>query len=85
VYNNGSTPSSSLGNVSAKNPGEFIPSTFESYQDAVIIGQAELDAKPMTVAEAARVLQAWKKSGTQKAALVAEQDADGKMIISAEK
>jgi hypothetical protein len=82
VYNNGSTASSSQANVSAKNPGEFVPSTFENYRDAVIIGQAELDAKPMTVAEAARVLQVCKKSGTQKAALVAEQDAAGKMIIS---
>jgi hypothetical protein len=35
------------------------------------------------VAEAARVAQAMKKSGTQKAALVAEQDDAGNVVISA--
>jgi hypothetical protein len=69
-------------NVSATNPGEFVPSTFESYKEAVIIGQEELNAKPVSVAEAARSLQAWKKSETQKPALIAEQDGEGRIIVS---
>jgi hypothetical protein len=69
-------------NVSATNPGEFVPSTFESYKEAVIIGQEELDAKPLSVAEAARSLQAWKKSEIQKPALIAEQDGEGRIIVS---
>jgi hypothetical protein len=69
-------------NVSATNPGEFVPSTFESYKEAVIIGQEELNAKPLSVAEAARSLQAWKKSETQKPALIAEQDGEGRIIVS---
>jgi len=69
-------------NVSATNPGEFVPSTFESYKEAVIIGQEELNAKPLSVAEAARNLQAWKKSETQKPALIAEQDGEGRIIVS---
>ncbi|MGB8522300.1 MAG: hypothetical protein WCD43_04980 [Candidatus Acidiferrales bacterium] len=69
-------------NVSATNPGEFVPSTFESYKEAVVIGQEELDARPVTVAEAARSLQAWKKSEIQKPALIAEQDGEGRIIVS---
>jgi hypothetical protein len=69
-------------NVSATNPGEFVPSTFECYKDAVVIGQEELEAKPLSVAEAARSLQAWKKSEIQKPALIAEQDREGRIIVS---
>jgi hypothetical protein len=72
-------------NASATNPGEFIPSTFESYKEAVMIGQEALEAKPTTVAEAARILRDWKKSEIQKPALIAEQDDAGNMIISSEK
>ena len=72
-------------NVSAKNPGEFVPSTFESYKEAVILGQEELDARPLTVAEAARIHQAARKSEIQKATLVAEQDDSGKMVIVMER
>jgi hypothetical protein len=71
-----------LVNVSATNPGEFVPSTFESYNEAVITGQEQLNARPLTVAEAARILQTQKKSETQKPALIVEQDANGRMIIS---
>ena len=69
-------------NVSATNPGEFVPSTFECYKEAVVIGQEELDAKPLSVAEAARSLQTWKKSEIQKPALIAEQDGEGRIIVS---
>jgi hypothetical protein len=72
-------------NVSATNPGEFVPSTFESYKEALIIGQEELDAKPLSVAEAARILQAWKKSEIQKPALIVEQDSEGRIIVSSGK
>jgi hypothetical protein len=72
-------------NVSATNPGEFVPSTFESYKEAVIIGQEQLNARPVTVAEAARIFQARKKSESQKPALIVEQDDDGRMIISSGK
>jgi hypothetical protein len=72
-------------NVSATNPGEFVPSTFESYKEALIIGQEELDAKPLSVAEAARILQAWKKSEIHKPALIAEQDGEGRIIVSSGK
>jgi hypothetical protein len=69
-------------NASGTNPGEFVPSTFESYKEAVIAGQEELNAKPLQVAEAARMAQALKKSGAVKPVLIAEQDDDGNVIIS---
>jgi hypothetical protein len=72
-------------NVSATNPGEFVPSTFESYNDAVITGQEQLDARPVTIAEAARIFQAQKKTETQKPALIVEQDDNGRMVISSGK
>ena len=71
--------------MSATNPGEFVPSTFESYKEAVIIGQEQLNARPVTVAEAARIFQAQKKSESQKHALIVEQDNNGRMIISSGK
>ena len=77
--------SAPLVNVSATNPGEFVPSTFESYNEAVITGREQLNATPVTVAEAARILQASKKSEVQKPALMVEQDNNGKMIISSGK
>lgn len=81
----GTPASAPLVNVSATNPGEFVPSTFESYNEAVIAGREQLNARPVTVAEAARMLQASKKSEVQKPALMVEQDNNGKMIISSGK
>ena len=81
----GTSASAPLVNVSATNPGEFVPSTFESYNEAVIAGREQLNATPVTVAEAARILQASKKSEVQKPALIVEQDNNGKMIISSGK
>lgn len=81
----GASAPAPLVNVSATNPGEFVPSTFESYNEAVITGREQLNATPVTVAEAARILQASKKSEVQKPALMVEQDNNGKMIISSGK
>jgi hypothetical protein len=55
---------------------------FQSYQDAVSTGQRELDAKQPQLAEAARMAQAAKKSGTEKAVVVAGQDNNGNLVIS---
>jgi hypothetical protein len=82
ISNSGATGSTSQGNVGATNPGEFVPSTFESYQQAVATGQEELDARPLRLADVARILQAQKKSEIQKPALTAEQDDEGNVIIS---
>jgi len=69
-------------NVSATNTGEFVPTMFQSYQEAVSTGQRELDAKQPQLAEAARMAQAAKKSGAGKAVVVAAQDNAGNLVIS---
>jgi hypothetical protein len=69
-------------NASGTNTGEFVPTFFENYQDAVSAGQRELDAKRPQVAEAAREAQAMKKARSQKPALVAVQDNAGNVVIS---
>ena len=69
-------------NVSATNTGEFVPTMFQNYQEAVTAGQRELEAKQPQLAEAARMAQATKKSGTGKAVIVAGQDNAGNLVIS---
>jgi hypothetical protein len=69
-------------NAAGTNTGEFVPTSYENYQDAVSAGQRELDAKRPQVAEAAREAQAMKKAGTQMPALVAIQDDAGNVVIS---
>jgi hypothetical protein len=69
-------------NASGTNTGEFVPTSFENYQEAVSAGQRELDAKLPQVAEAARMAQATKKAGTHKPALAAVQDNAGNLVIS---
>lgn len=69
-------------NASANNPGEFVPTTFQNYHEAIATAEREQESKPLEVAEAARMTQAMKRSATQKAALVAEQDDAGNVVIS---
>jgi hypothetical protein len=69
-------------NVSATNTGEFVPTMFQNYQEAVTAGQTELDAKQPQLVEAARMAQATKKSGPGKAVVVAGQDNAGNLVIS---
>jgi hypothetical protein len=69
-------------NASGTNTGEFVPTSFENYEEAVNAGQRELDAKRPQVAEAARAAQARKKAGTPGPALVAIQDDAGNVVIS---
>ena len=75
------TASPSTTNVSDTNPGEFIPSHFEGYNDAVSDGKALANRKPMTVAEMARAAQADKKAAEGRKVMVLEQSADGKLVV----
>jgi hypothetical protein len=73
--------SPSTANVSDTNPGEFIPSHFEGYADAVSDAKALANRRPMTVAEMARAAQADKKAADGKRVMVLEQGSDGKLVI----
>lgn len=68
-------------NVQARNPGEFVPSTFENYPAALSMGEAAERMRQPTVAEAARLAQQARAAGVTKPALVLEKDAEGKLIV----
>jgi len=69
-------------NQSSKNPGEYVPSKFTSYGDAVALGVVESGMRPLTVAEAARLAQIQKKNAEQKHVIVLDKDDDGKLVIA---
>jgi hypothetical protein len=69
-------------NQNSKNPGEFVPSRFTNYGDAVALGVIESGMQPLTVAEAARLALMQKNNAQQKPAIVLEKDEDGKLVIA---
>jgi len=69
-------------NQNSKNPGEYVPSRFSPYGDAVALGVVESGIRPLTVAEAARLAQLQKRNALQKRAIVLEKDANGNLVIA---
>ena len=58
-------------------PGEYVPSRFSNYGDAVALGVVESGIRPLTVAEAARMAQTQKKNAEQKRVIVLDRNANG--------
>jgi hypothetical protein len=69
--------------TSAKNDGPFMPSAYQTYDEAIAAAQKIVNAKPMTLGEIARQAREEKKAAPQVAVLVISQDDRGKMIASA--
>ena len=69
-------------NQNSKNPGEYVPSRFSNYGDAVALGVLESGIWPPTVVEAARQAQMQKKNAEQKRVLVLDKDDHGKLVIA---
>jgi hypothetical protein len=69
--------------TSAKNDGPFMPSSFQSYDEAIAAGQKLVNAKPASLGEIARQAREEKKAAPQVAVLVISQDERGRMIASA--
>jgi hypothetical protein len=69
-------------NQNSKNPGQYVPSRFTNYGDAVALGVVESGMRPPTVAEAARLAQMQKKNAEQKPVIVLDKDEDGKLVIA---
>jgi hypothetical protein len=65
-------------NVSAKNDGPFLPSTYQNYDKAVEMGRVEVAYHEPTVVEAARMTQE-QRTSTAKSRFVVVQDVDGKL------
>jgi hypothetical protein len=70
--------------ISAKNDGQFLPSTFASYDQAVQFGLLAANAKPPMLGAIARSVREQKKSARQSAILIAEQDQGGRMITTSQ-
>jgi hypothetical protein len=68
-------------NVDATNPGEYVPSTFESYDAALSLGEIAKRMHQPTIVEAARLAQQAKANPAAKPALVLEKDGDGNLIV----
>jgi hypothetical protein len=69
-------------NQSSNNPGPYVPSKFTNYGDAVALGVIESGIRPLTVAEAARLVQIQKKTASAKPVMVVEKDEAGKLVIA---
>jgi len=69
-------------NQNSKNPGNYVPSRFTNYREAVALGEVESGMRPLTVAEAARMAQARKKNASQRPAIVLDRDENGKLVIA---
>jgi hypothetical protein len=69
-------------NQNSKNPGQYVPSRFTNYGDAVALGVVESGMRPPTVAEAARLAQMQKKNAEQKPVIVLDKDEGGKLVIA---
>jgi len=69
-------------NQNSKNPGEYVPSRFSTYGDAVALGVVESGIRPLTVAEAARLAKMQKQNAEQKPVIVLDKDEDGKLVIA---
>jgi hypothetical protein len=70
-------------NQNSKNPGDYVPSKFTNYGEAVALGEIEMGMRPLTVAEAARLAQQKKKDATNaKPSIVLVKDDAGKLVIA---
>ena len=70
--------------ISAKNDGQFLPSTFATYDQAIQIGQLAANAEPPKLGEIARSVREQKKNSRQSAILIVEQDQYGRMITTSQ-
>jgi hypothetical protein len=69
-------------NVSARNDGKFVPSTYADYSDAVAEGDKELNARPASLGDLSRQVQEQKKATGDKARIFVDQDEAGKLRYS---
>jgi hypothetical protein len=69
-------------NVSVRNDGAFIPSTFEYYADAVAEGDKFLNVRPTSLGDLSRQVREQKKAAGDRARIFVDQDEDGKLRYS---
>jgi hypothetical protein len=72
-------------NANSKNPGEFVPSVFSSYNEALAMGKLDLQLKPTSVVQAARLTKEQRSRMNGAGAVVLDEDQNGKLVIVAKK
>jgi hypothetical protein len=66
-------------NVSAKNDGPFLPSSYQSYDKAVELGKTETAAHEPSVVEVAKMTQQQHAAAASKSRFIVVQDVEGKL------
>jgi hypothetical protein len=69
-------------NRNSNNPGEFVPSTFSTYQDVLAEAKLQAALRPQTVAEAARQEQERRSKSKDANVIQLDEDAHGKLMIA---
>jgi hypothetical protein len=69
-------------NVDTKNPGDYVPSTFTNFKDAVTSAKENAHKVPLTLAELARQTQMQKQTAGPKNTIVLDADGDGKLVMT---
>jgi hypothetical protein len=69
-------------NTNSKNPGEFVPSTFTSFNDVLAEARLQAAQRPLTVAEAARQEQERRSNSRDAKVIQLDEDAQGKLVIA---
>jgi hypothetical protein len=69
-------------NRNSKNPGEFVPSKYSTYQDVLAEAKLEAALRPTTVAEAARQEQERRSKSKDANVIQFDEDAQGKLVIA---
>jgi hypothetical protein len=69
-------------NRNSKNPGEFVPSKFSTYQDVLAEAKLEAALRPLTIAEAARMERERRSNSKDANVVQLDEDAQGKLVIA---
>jgi hypothetical protein len=72
-------------NANSKNPGEFVPSTYSSYKEALAIGRLDLQVKPTTVVQAARLTREQRSKMDRSDTILVDEDSHGNLVIVAKR
>lgn len=72
-------------NRNSNNPGEFVPSTFTTYQDVLAEAKLQAALRPQTVAEAARREQERRSKSKDANVIQLDEDVHGKLMIAGAK
>ena len=69
-------------NRNSKNPGEFVPSTFSTYQDVLAEAKLQAALRPLTVAEAGRQERERRSKSKDANVIQLDEDAQGQLVIA---